>query len=115
MNWRSCAHSGPHPELIFLLFLTEGAFFGCVGWLLALPLGSLMVKHLVGHVSTTISHLFVRVQVDRLLLEPQEILLSFATTLCVSLLAAWQPAHEAMRVAPREVLQTLDQAVNTAI
>jgi len=99
---------GASSRLIFLLFLTEGAFFGCAGWLLALPLGSVMVKHLLGHVSTTISHLFLRVQVDRLVLEPQEILLSLATTLAVSLLAAWQPAHEAMRVAPREVLQTLE-------
>ena len=99
---------GASSRVIFLLFLAEGAFFGCIGWLLALPLGSVMVKHLVGHISTTISHLFVRVQVDRLFLEPQEILLSFTTTLCVSLLAAWQPAHEAMRVPPREVLQAPD-------
>ncbi len=97
---------GASSPLIFLLFLVEGAFFGCIGWLLALPLGSFMVKHLLGHVSSTISHLFVRVQVDRLLLEPGEILFSFATTLFVSLLAAWQPAREAMRVTPREVLQT---------
>jgi len=27
---------GASSRLIFLLFLTEGAFFGCVGWLLAL-------------------------------------------------------------------------------
>jgi putative ABC transport system permease protein len=97
---------GASSRLIFFLFFSEGAFFGCVGWLLAIPLGSLMVKNLLAHVSNTISHLFVRVQVDRLLLDPWEILLSFTTTLFVSLLAAWQPAHEAMRVAPREVLQT---------
>jgi putative ABC transport system permease protein len=97
---------GASSRLIFLLFLAEGAFFGCVGWVLALPFGAFMVKHLLGQVSTTISHLFVRVQVDRLFLEPGEIVLSFTTTLLVSLLAAWQPAHEAMRVAPREVLQT---------
>ena len=69
---------GASSRLIFLLFLSEGAFFGCVGWLLAIPLGSFMVKHLLAHVSTTISHLFIRVQVDRLLLDPWEILLSFA-------------------------------------
>ena len=99
---------GASSRFIFLLFLTEGAFLGCLGWLLALPLGSFMVKHLLGHVSTTISHLFVRVQVDRLVVEPGEIVLSFTTTLSVSLLAAWQPAYEATRVAPREVLQTRD-------
>jgi putative ABC transport system permease protein len=97
---------GASSRLIFFLFLSEGAFFGCVGWLLAIPLGSLMVKNLLAHVSNTISHLFVRIQVDQLLPDPWELLLSFATTLFVSLLAAWQPAHEAMQVAPREVLQT---------
>ncbi len=97
---------GASSRLIFLLFLSEGAFFGAIGWLLAIPLGSIMVKHLLGTVSNTVSLLFVRVQVDRLLLDPSEVLLSFLTTLLVSLLAAWQPAYEAMQVAPREVFQT---------
>jgi len=91
---------GASSQLVFLLYLSEGAFFGCFGWLLAIPLGSIMVKHLLGHVSSTISLLFVRVQVDRLSLDPWEILLSFVTTLFVSVLAAWQPAYEAMQVAP---------------
>ena len=99
---------GASSRLVFLLFLSEGAFFGCFGWLLAIPLGSIMVKHLLGHVSSTISLLFVRVQVDRLFLDPWEVLLSFVTTLFVSVLAAWQPAYEAMQVAPREVLQAQD-------
>lgn len=97
---------GASSRLVFLLFLAEGAFFGCFGWLLAIPLGSFMVKHLLGHVSSTISLLFVRVQVDRLFLDPLEILLSFTTTLLVSVLAAWQPAYEATQVAPREVFHT---------
>jgi putative ABC transport system permease protein len=92
---------GSSARLIFFLFVSEGAFFGCIGWLMAIPLASLMVKHLLGYVSATISQLFDRVQVDRLLLDPWEILLSFGTTLFVSLLAAWQLAREAMRVPPR--------------
>ena len=99
---------GASSRMVFLLFLSEGAFFGCLGWLLAIPIGSFMVKHLLGHVSNTISLLFVRVQVDRLSLDPWELLLSFLTTLFVSLLAAWQPAYEAMQVAPREVFQAQD-------
>jgi putative ABC transport system permease protein len=101
---------GSSARLIFFLFVSEGAFFGCIGWLMAIPLASLMLKHLLGYVSATISELFVRVQVDRLFLDPWEILLSFGTTLFVSLLAAWQPAREAMRVPPREVLQSRDSS-----
>lgn len=99
---------GCSSRLVFLLFLCEGAFFGGIGWLLAIPLGSLMVKHLLGHVASTISMLFVRVQVDRLSLDPWEVLLSLLVTLVVSLLAAWQPAYEAMQVTPREVFQPPD-------
>jgi putative ABC transport system permease protein len=96
---------GASSRIVFFLFLSEGAFFGCVGWLLAIPLSSFMVRNLLAHVSNTISHLFVRIQVDRLLVDPWEIGLSFSTTLLVSLLAAWQPAQESMRIAPREVMQ----------
>lgn len=99
---------GASSRLVFLLFLAEGAFFGILGWLLTIPLGSFMVRYLLGHVSSTISVLFVRVEVERLVLDPTEVLLSFLTTLLVSLLAAWQPAHEAMQVAPREALQAQD-------
>lgn len=99
---------GAPSRMVFLLFLSEGAFFGCLGWLIAIPLGSFMVRHLLGHVSNTISLLFVRIQVDRLSLNPWELLLSFLTTLFVSILAAWQPAYEAMQVAPREVFQAED-------
>ena len=105
---------GASPRLVFLLFLAEGAFFGCFGWLLAIPLGSFMVKHLLGHVSSTISTLFVRVEVNQLVLDPAEVLLSLLTTLLVSLLAAWQPAHEAMQVAPREVLLAQDYPLRPA-
>jgi putative ABC transport system permease protein len=96
--------TGASGRLLFCLFVGEGAFIGLCGWLLALPVSSLLVKTLLAGVSRTVSMLFVRVQVDRLTLDPWEILLSFGVTLLVAILAALQPAREAMRVPPREAL-----------
>ena len=96
--------TGASGRLLFFLFVGEGAVIGLVGWLLALPVSGVLVKYLLSGVSRTVSMLFVRVQVDQLLLSPWEILLSFGVTLSVSVLAALQPAREAMRVPPREAL-----------
>lgn len=101
---------GASSRLVFFLFLAEGAAFGLAGWLLALPASSVLVRHLIGGVSQTISTLFVRVQVDRLVLSPWEILLSFAVTVGVAVVAAIQPAREAMTVPPRAVLAQGDAA-----
>lgn len=96
--------TGASERLLFFLFVGEGAVIGLVGWLLALPLSGLLVKHLLAGVSQTVSMLFVRVQVDQLFLSPWEILLSFGVTLAVAILAALQPAREAMGVPPQEAL-----------
>ena len=96
---------GASPRLLFNLFLTEGALFGVCGWLLAIPLGSVLVKYLLHSVSQTISTLFVRVHVEGLLLSPAEVAISFGVTLCVSVAAAFQPAKEAMRVPPKEAME----------
>ncbi|MBW2051367.1 MAG: ABC transporter permease [Deltaproteobacteria bacterium] len=95
---------GGSKRLIFLLVLSEGLFLGIVGWLLAIPIGSILVKYMVQGVSSTISHLFVRVHVDGLRLDPWEILLSFCVTVFICLLAAYGPAREATSIAPREAL-----------
>lgn len=95
---------GASSRLVFLLFLAEGAFFGVIGWLLAMPLGAFLVRELLKRVSSTITHLFVRVQGDDLLLDPWEIAASFVVTVLVCLLAAAQPARQAMLVPPREAL-----------
>jgi putative ABC transport system permease protein len=95
---------GASRPLLFSLFIGEGALLGLCGWLLALPISSILVKYLLAGVSGTVSTLFVRVQVDELLLSPWEILLSLLVTLAVSVLAALQPAREAMRVPPREAM-----------
>ena len=96
---------GASPRLLFNLFLAEGALFGLCGWLLAIPLSSLLVKYLLHSVSQTISTLFVRVQVEGLVLSPWEILVSFAVTLSISIAAAFQPAREAMGVSPKEAME----------
>jgi putative ABC transport system permease protein len=56
-------------------------------------------------VSQTISTLFVRVHVEHLTYNLWEIALSFGITLFVALVAAFQPAREAMQVAPKEALE----------
>lgn len=95
---------GASSRLVFLLFLAEGAFFGVIGWLLAMPLGAFLVKELLKRVSSTITHLFVRVQGDDMFLDPWEVAASLLVTVLVCLLAAAQPARQAMLVPPREAL-----------
>ena len=97
--------TGASSYLIFLIFLTEGALLGLAGWILAMPISSMLVKYLLHGVSQTISTLFVRVQVDALSLDIWEIILSFIVTVIISVLAALQPAREAMLVSPKEALE----------
>ena len=99
---------GASSRTLFALFLSEGCLFGIAGWLLAIPLSSLLVRRLLFQVSETISTLFVRVQVNGLALDGWEILLSLTMTVLISLAAAYQPAREAMRVAPREAMTMRD-------
>jgi putative ABC transport system permease protein len=93
---------GASARSVLALFLVEGAFFGLFGWLLAIPLGSLLIHSLVDSIRATISLLFVRVPSEALTLAPEELFLSFAVTVLVSVLASCQPAIAAMRVPPRE-------------
>jgi len=96
--------NGASAQQVFLLFLLEGAMLGVAGWLVSVPVGSVMVRHMIQGVSETISTLFVRVHVDRLVLSGWEIALSFGVTLIISLLAAAHPARTAMRISPKEVM-----------
>jgi len=97
--------TGASAYLLFMVFLAEGAVFGLAGWVLALPISSILIKYLLHGVSQTVSTLFVRVQVDTLSLNFWEIALSFAVTVFISVLAALQPAREAMQVSPKEALE----------
>jgi putative ABC transport system permease protein len=96
---------GASPRTLFLLFLCEGSLFGICGWLLAIPLSSLLVKYLLHVVSQTISTLFVRVQVEGIVLSPLEVAISLGVTLVTAAAAAFQPAREAMGVPPKEAME----------
>jgi putative ABC transport system permease protein len=96
---------GASAGTLLRLFLAEGALLGLVGWLLAIPLCSILVKYLLHGVSQTISTLFVRVQVEGLVLNPLEVAVSLGVTLLTAVLAAWQPAREATRIAPKEAME----------
>jgi len=95
---------GGSSRLVFSLVLAEGAVLGMLGWLLAIPIGSFLVRYLVKGVSDTITNLFVRVHVEGLDLDPWEILLSLLVTNLVCLLAAYGPARETTRIAPKEAM-----------
>lgn len=97
--------TGASSALLFVVFLAEGALLGVAGWVVAIPISSILVKYLLHGVSQTISTLFVRVQVETLALSIWEIALSFTITVLISILAALQPAREAMLVSPKEALE----------
>jgi len=96
---------GASAQHVFFIFLAEGVFLGVIGWLAAIPLSNFLIKYLLRGVSQTISTLFVRVRVDTLFLSFSEIMFSFALTVGISILAAYQPAREAMQVSPKEALE----------
>lgn len=106
---------GASPRSVFFLFLIEGGLYGLAGWLLAIPLGGLLIRYLLEGVSRTISNLFVRVAVTGADLSAGEIGLSLLVTVAVSLLAALQPAREAMGVSPREALAPLPEGRNRGV
>ncbi len=95
---------GASSRILFWLFIAEGAFFGLLGWLLALPIGSFLTRFLLEGVSRTVTNLFVRVTVTDMALSPWEIVFSLGVTIGVAVLAAVLPAREAMRIAPKEVM-----------
>ncbi|UCD31621.1 MAG: ABC transporter permease [Desulfobacterales bacterium] len=97
--------TGASPYLLFQVFLAEGVLLGIIGWLMALPISTILIKYLLQGVSQTISILFAKVQVDKLSLSPWEITLSFGVTVFTSSISALQPAWEAMQVSPNEALE----------
>ncbi len=107
---RSTGATGYH---LFFIFLAEGALFGVAGWLLALPIGNFLIKYLLHGVSQTITTLFVRVQVEAIAIDAREMILSFGVTVFIAILAAYQPAREAMAVSPKEALQISQMGMRT--
>ncbi|MDY6954369.1 MAG: FtsX-like permease family protein, partial [Thermodesulfobacteriota bacterium] len=97
---------GTEPTQAFLLFLGEGLVFGLAGWVIGFPLSLFLADRFLRIVSETISTLFVRVNVDAIILSPQEIIASFVITLSVSVVAAFVPARETARIPPQEALSS---------
>jgi putative ABC transport system permease protein len=80
---------------------------------LALPIGNFLIKYLLHGVSQTITTLFVRVQVEAIAIDAGEMILSFGVTVFIAILAAYQPAREAMAVSPKEALQISQMGMRT--
>lgn len=95
---------GSEPRQIFVLFLSEGLFFGLAGWLAGFPLSLFLAGRFLRIVSATITTLFVKVNVEAITLTPQEVVASFVMTLGVSVIAAFVPARETARIPPQEAL-----------
>jgi putative ABC transport system permease protein len=95
---------GSESAQIFLMFLAEGAFFGLAGWLMGFPLSLFLARRLVHLVSATITTLFVKVDVEKMILSHEEIIISLLVTLAVSVMAAYIPARETSRIAPGEAM-----------
>jgi putative ABC transport system permease protein len=82
-----------------------------LGWLLSIPISSVLTKYFLYGISETISTLFVRVSADHLALSAREIFISFSMTIVVAVVAAFQPAHEAMKVPPKEAMDIAQPAI----
>ncbi len=100
---------GASRGTIFILFLAEGGLLGLLGWLVAVPLAIGLTGRLTELVSGTIDSLFVRLTVPSITLDPLELAGSLVVTVGVALLAAVQPAREAMRVPPKEALHMTEE------
>ena len=97
---------GSESRQVFLLFLGEGLVFGLAGWMVGFPLSLFLADRFLRIVSATITTLFVRVNVEAIILSPQEIVASFVMTLGVSVVAAFVPARETARIPPQEALSS---------
>ncbi len=95
---------GADPRQIFVMFLTEGLFFGLAGWVVGFPLSLFLAEKFLQLVSSTITTLFVRVNVETITITPEEVIVSFVMTLAVSVMAAFVPARETARIPPQEAL-----------
>ncbi|MDX2417909.1 MAG: FtsX-like permease family protein [Xanthomonadales bacterium] len=104
---------GASRRTIFMLFLAEGGLLGLLGWIIAVPLAMGLTGRLTELVSGTIDSLFVRLAVPSVTLNPLELGASLAVTMSVALLAAAQPAREAMRVSAKEALYMTEERATT--
>nr|WP_281349828.1 ABC transporter permease [Marichromatium bheemlicum] len=87
------------------LILVETLGLALIGAVLGIGLGLLAGQGLVQLVARTIDDLYFRLEVTRLALDPETLLLGVAMALLVALGAALAPALEAAAVTPREAMR----------
>lgn len=86
------------------LFIIEASALGLVGALLGLVGGSFLASLLVQAVSTTITSLYILLNIQELFLSPWSIGLALAFGLGSVIVGAWWPAREASRISVVEAL-----------
>jgi len=96
---------GTAPRQIFSAFLFEGLLFGLVGSALGVVLGQLMAAGILKSVGRTINALYVSTRPEAVTLTPGVIALGIAVGTLLSLLSALQPALEASRVRPSQMIR----------
>jgi putative ABC transport system permease protein len=85
-------------------FLTEAAFFGVLGSAIGLGLGRVLAEGAVAAMTLTVQTLYVSGDAGEVHINGWRLAVAAAAGLGVALLAAWQPASEAARVAPSEAM-----------
>lgn len=85
-------------------FLAEAAVFGSAGTVLGLALGRILAEGALELMALTVQTLYVTSAPGEIALTPARLATAAAAGLGVALLAAWQPANEASRVAPTEAM-----------
>ncbi|HUR79209.1 MAG TPA: FtsX-like permease family protein [Thermoanaerobaculia bacterium] len=96
---------GTAPRQIFGAFLLEGLLFGVIGSALGILLGKLMASGILRTVGRTINTLYVSTQPEAVMLTPAIIALGVAVGTLLSLVSALQPALEASRVRPTQMIR----------
>lgn len=87
------------------LFALEATVLGTMGSVLGLPLGLLVAKAAMGGVSSSVSEIYVKVNIKDVQLGAREIALGLTVGIIASVVAALRPAWVASAVQPVEALR----------
>ena len=87
------------------LFTMEALAMGVVGSVLGVPVGLGLARLLLGGVSSTVSEIYIRVDVSDVVLAPRVVVGAMVMGIATTLVAALHPAHEASRVTVLETLR----------
>lgn len=97
---------GIKRNTIRFTFLAEGLFFGLIGGLIGIVLGTIMSALLLDLVTDAISINFFQSEANRLILSPMQYLTALSLGLLFSAIAAINPANEAAKTAPSNVMNS---------